>query len=177
VFQFGWSNAALKGPLFHVARAVVAQSKYRDHGVPAVGRLVESFRAGAFGYNLSMKHRTYCSTAIVVLLLAGISTAQQSAKLKISGTGIQSLEFTSADLAKMPRLGVDVRDPHSGEARHYEGVRVSDLLAKVGASLGDKLRGEAMLSYVVARAMDGYAVVYSLAELDPTMIRSWLLTA
>jgi molybdopterin-dependent oxidoreductase-like protein protein len=69
----------------------------------------------------------------------------------------------------MPPLSVDVRDVHSNEAPHYDGVRLSDLLIKAGVPLGDSLRGRPLALFVVAHASDGYAVVYSLAELDPAM--------
>ena len=77
----------------------------------------------------------------------------------------------------MPRLSVDVQEPHHGEMQHYEGVRLSDLLAKVGLPLGDKLRGRAMAMYVLAEASDGYAVVYSVAELDPAMTGNRMIVA
>jgi hypothetical protein len=69
----------------------------------------------------------------------------------------------------MPRVTLEVKDPDTGEMKRYEGVRLSDLLAKAGAPLGDKLRGTALATYVIARAVDGYTVVYSLAEVDPAM--------
>jgi len=69
----------------------------------------------------------------------------------------------------MARLAVDVRKPHSEASEHCEGVRLSDLLAKAGVGLGEKLRGRALASYVVAQASDGYQVVYSIAEIDPAM--------
>jgi len=69
----------------------------------------------------------------------------------------------------MPRLAVDVRNPHIERAEHYEGVRLSDLLAKAGVPLGEKLRGRALASYTVVQASDGYSVVYSIAEIDPAM--------
>lgn len=124
-----------------------------------------------------MKHYLYVTTLLLVLFLACISTAQQPAKLTISGDGIQPLEFTKADLTKMPRLSLDVSDPHSGENRHYEGVRLSDLLAKAAVPLGDKLKGKALATYVLAQATDGYAVVFSLAELDPAVNDNRIIVA
>ena len=77
----------------------------------------------------------------------------------------------------MPRLKLDVREPHKGEMQHYEGVRVSDLLAKAGVTLGEKLRSRGLATYAVAKASDGYAVVYSIAELDPAMIDNQVIVA
>ena len=78
---------------------------------------------------------------------------------------------------KMPRLAIYVREPHTGEMQHYEGVRLSDLLLRAGVTLGEKLRGKALATYVVARASDGYGVVYSLAELDPAMNDNQIIVA
>lgn len=86
---------------------------------------------------------------------------KQSATLKISGVGVQTADFTEEDLAQMPTSSVDVSDPHRDQMQHYQGVALSDLLAKVGIPLGEKLRGKAMAMYVVTKASDGYAAVYS----------------
>ncbi len=117
------------------------------------------------------------SFVIMVMLAAAVSGSAQVAKIRISGSGIDTAEMTAADLAKMPRLAVDVREPHTGEMQHYEGVRLSDLLLKAGVPLGQNLRGQALGTCVVARASDGYAVVYSLAELDPAMTDNQIIVA
>ena len=56
-------------------------------------------------------------------------------------------------------------------------MRLSDLLSKAGVPLGDKLRGPALATYVVAQASDGYAVVYSIAELDPALTDNRIILA
>jgi hypothetical protein len=122
-----------------------------------------------------MSYRLPC--VAVLLLVTVVSGAAQVAKIRIGGTGIESLELTAPDLAKMPRLTLDVREPHTGEMQRYEGVRLSDLLLKAGVTLGEKLRGKALATYVVAHASDGYAVVYSLAELDPAMNDNQIIVA
>ena len=124
-----------------------------------------------------MTARMYSTAAILALFVSCICNAQQPAKLRISGDGIQPLEITATDLARMPRLTLDVRDPHTGNVHQYGGVRLSDLLTKAGAPLGDKLRGTAVSTCVLARAKDGYAVVYSLAELDPAMNDNQIIVA
>jgi hypothetical protein len=43
----------------------------------------------------------------------------------------------------------------------YEGVLLEELLRRAGAPQGEKLRGPAMATYVVAEADDGYRVVHS----------------
>ena len=43
------------------------------------------------------------------------------------------------------------------------------MLERLAAPLGQRLRGEALKPFVLVRAADGYAVVFSLAEIDPAM--------
>jgi len=42
-----------------------------------------------------------------------------------------------------------------------------DLLTKVGAPLGNDLRGKALANYIVATGSDGYQAVIALGEVDP----------
>jgi hypothetical protein len=116
-------------------------------------------------------------TTFLLFSLSLLLPAQEAPTLHISGVGAQKADFSVKDLAQMPRLSVDVTEPHRAEVEHYEGVRLSDLLAKVGASLGGQLPGKAMATYVLAQASDGYAVVYSLAELDPAMTDNRIIVA
>jgi hypothetical protein len=74
------------------------------------------------------------------------------------------LTITEDELAKMPRHSVTVQE--HGKPFEYEGVLLHDVLLKAGAPLGDKLRGKALSSYILATARDGYAVVYALTEVD-----------
>jgi DMSO/TMAO reductase YedYZ molybdopterin-dependent catalytic subunit len=59
----------------------------------------------------------------------------------------------------------------------YEGVRLHDVLKNAGVPLGSELRGKALTSYVLAEAQDGYQVVFSLGELDPSFIDNEILLA
>ena len=98
------------------------------------------------------KTQTYL---ILVLAVTFLIVPVQAQTLHIAGPGAAPTEISAADLAAMPRLAVDVQNSHNGQNEHYEGVRMSDLLAKAGAPLGDKLRGRAMATYVRAVASDG----------------------
>src|SRR5215470_1478456 len=106
---------------------------------------------------------------LTVVVFLPFSLAQENANFRIGGTEIQAIEISMKDLSQMPRLSVEVREPHKGEIQHYDGVRLSDVLLKAGVQLGNKLRGRGLATYVVAEAKDGYAVVFSIAELDPAM--------
>jgi hypothetical protein len=59
----------------------------------------------------------------------------------------------------------------------YEGVWVHEILKKAGVPQGDELRSKALASYVLAHAEDGYEVLFSLAELDPSFTDNQVLLA
>jgi hypothetical protein len=86
--------------------------------------------------------------------------------LTITGDVGKPLTLTAADLQAMPRQKFEVK-AEDGTPHVYEGVLVGELLKRAGAPLGSDLRGNAIASYVVATATDGYQAVFSLAELDP----------
>jgi len=124
-----------------------------------------------------MRFPRFCFSILLLLFLPALSFAQQSATLRITGSAVHALDLTAADLKQLPRITLDVQEPHKNAPQHYEGVRLSDLLSKAGVPLGDKLRGSALATYVVAQATDGYAVVYSLAEVDPALTDGRIILA
>jgi len=73
-----------------------------------------------------------------------------------------------ADLKSMPRTTITVHNEHSKADETYAGVRLADVLGKLGAPLGHDLRGVALSGYIVATGSDGYVAVIALAEADPT---------
>jgi hypothetical protein len=83
--------------------------------------------------------------------------------------------FTKDDLAKFPPHSVTVQE--HGKTIKYDGVLLHDLLARAGAPFGEQLRGKALSNYVLATARDGYAVVYTLTEMDPMFSDGDLLLA
>jgi DMSO/TMAO reductase YedYZ molybdopterin-dependent catalytic subunit len=101
-----------------------------------------------------------------------------SAQLKITGVGdTPPLILSAADLKKMPRKTLSVVNQHEKKTEVYEGVPLAELLQRVGVPQGEKPRGAAMASYVVAEASEGYRVVFSLAELDPGFLESDVIVA
>ena len=85
--------------------------------------------------------------------------------LRVSGAGVQSMTFTAADLAAMPRRTVKVQD-RDGVETTFEGVTVQDVLAKAGMQFGHSLRGPRLKDYLLAESSDGYGVVFALPELS-----------
>ncbi|MGC1415542.1 MAG: hypothetical protein WA817_09690 [Candidatus Acidiferrum sp.] len=78
------------------------------------------------------------------------------------------LILTPAEFKVLPLTTVTVHNEHTKADETYSGVRVSDLLIKMDAPLGAKLRGPTLGAYIVATGADGYVAVVALAEADPS---------
>ena len=119
---------------------------------------------------------------IAIVALSALSQGSAAQTRAHSGTLVvvadrdKPLTLTLSDLAVMPRMKITVTLP-DGRGVVHEGVLVAELLKRAGAPLGKALRGDAMASYVVASATDGYRVVFSLAELDPEFTGSEIIVA
>ena len=109
--------------------------------------------------------------------LACAQSPTTGAELTISGAVSTPLTLTVADLKKMPRKTLSVVNPHDKKTEVYEGVLLEELLRRAGVPQHEQLRAQAMATYVVAKADDGYNVVFSLAELDSAMLDSEVIVA
>lgn len=119
--------------------------------------------------------------ALGIAALAGSVGAQSPPSggppaLEVAGDVRTPLTIAAADLKSMPRTRVEVNGD-DGRKVAYEGVLVGELLQRAGVTLGSDLRGNALTSYVLASASDGYQVVFSLAELDPAMTSNDVIVA
>jgi len=76
------------------------------------------------------------------------------------------LDLRVADIAALQRQTIRVTD-EKGTPAEYGGVPVAEILEKAGAPLGKEMKGPNMGVGLVARAPDGYHVLFSLAEFDP----------
>jgi DMSO/TMAO reductase YedYZ molybdopterin-dependent catalytic subunit len=106
--------------------------------------------------------------AVLSLGLASPQTIVRNSgapELTIRGDIPAALVLKVDDLARMPRETVSVPD-QDGTTVNYEGVLLREILKRAGVPLGKELRGKALASYVLAKAHDGYQVVFSLGELD-----------
>ena len=102
------------------------------------------------------------------VLLAQTGNVSEKESLTISGFADHSpLTLKVADMKSLTHITLTIHNPHSNADETYSGVRLSDLLAKVGAPLGSDLRGKALADYVVATGSDGYRAVLALGEVDP----------
>jgi hypothetical protein len=116
---------------------------------------------------------TFCLSA---LTLTGLLFGQAPVVLTVSGDLPMPLKLTADDLAKMSRQSITVDEPDGSRAT-YDGVRLVEILKLAGAPLGGQLRKEALASYLVAKAKDGYQVVFTLAEIDPQFANENILVA
>ncbi len=134
-------------------------------------------------------HR-YTATLLVLLLLgapgagarvhaqaAAQSDAQPAATgpLVVDGNVTTTLSLTPADIKGLPRTQVKVEQ--DDRTIVYDGVLVGELLKRAGVPLGSDLRGDAVATYVIAHAADGYRAIFALAELDPAFTSNDILVA
>lgn len=95
--------------------------------------------------------------------------------IALTGAQGQHAVVDAAQLQTMNRRSVTVRNGHTGVTEDYEGVRLSDLLARIGAP--SPLKGNAFAEYVVAEGADHYRVVLSLAEVTSSFHPGEVLVA
>lgn len=100
-----------------------------------------------------------------------------STQLVVRGLDGKSITIRPEDLAAMPHKSVSVYNEHIKANEQYAGVLLADLLAKVGTPLGEKVRGKLFMIAVVAEGTDKYSVLYSLAEVDPSIHTGDVLVA
>lgn len=114
--------------------------------------------------------------AILGATLSSIALAQGVVPaVEVTGAVTQPLTLTAESLAKLPRARVSLTS--HGIETSYEGVWLTEILRRAGVPQGEHLRGRALASYVLAHAQDGYQVVFSLAELDPSFAAGGVLLA
>ena len=102
---------------------------------------------------------------LAIMLVHNVSAQTDSAFVKVSGEVTKPLKLYAADLAKMPRITVALKD-RDGKDHPYTGVPVQEILQLAGVTTGKQLRGENLTKYMMAKCADGYEVLFSLAELD-----------
>src|SRR5260221_3031108 len=95
-----------------------------------------------------------------------VCTIIAAVALRVTGDVPNHLELSVADLAGFQRQTIRVADD-KGVQVEYSGVPVAEILEKAGAPLGKQLKGPNMALGVIARAADGYQVLFSIAEFDP----------
>ena len=98
-----------------------------------------------------------------------------AAVIAVGGDVSHVMSLTAAVIRAMPRTTVTVSE--EGRETKYEGVLVGEILKRAGAPVGRDMTGQAVASYVLAKAKDGYQVVFSLPELDPAFTANDIIVA
>jgi hypothetical protein len=109
---------------------------------------------------------------LALVLAPGLAAAQD---LALKGLAGQSVSLGPADLAAMPHVTLTVSV--EGKTHAYEGVPLTDLLARVGAPSGPALKGAALSDVVLVLAKDGYVVALALADTDPLVRKDQIILA
>ena len=110
-----------------------------------------------------------CGPAVAAAQQMEHSAPSPSTHLTIKTYEGKTLTLSPEELAALPHKSVSVFNAHSKANEAYSGVPLADLLSKVGVPLGESVRGKLFLTGVVASGVDGYGVLYSLAEVDPSI--------
>jgi hypothetical protein len=121
----------------------------------------------------------------LVLFASSVLVAQQGTATTRQSTGSELTLLSpdhksvvlAAELKAMSHVTVTIHNAHTDADEAYSGVRLVDLLSKLGAPLGSNLRGKALANYIVATGSDGYKAVLALAEIDPSFHPGEVLVA
>ncbi len=99
-------------------------------------------------------------------IFVSVALSQTPATLTVCGISASTATLSPSDLAKLPRRTVKTAD--HGTPVTFEGVLLSDVLAKVRTPTGEAFNKTVASYYVTAEAHDGYRAVFSWAEVDPS---------
>lgn len=126
----------------------------------------------------TLLHRIFLLTCLSAALVYGQASPPQTppSTLMVSGDIPSQLVLKAEDLSKMPRETVSIPE-QDGTKIEYEGVPLREILKRAGAPADKELRGKALASYILAKARDGYQVVFTLAEVAPEFANEPILVA
>jgi hypothetical protein len=120
--------------------------------------------------------------AILAVITIGLVFAQTpqpqtgTGTIAVMGDVATPLTLKAEDLMNMPRETVSLPE-QDGTKIEYEGVALREILKRAGAPLGNQLRGKALTTYILAKAHDGYQVVFALGEVDAAFANEQILVA
>jgi hypothetical protein len=118
------------------------------------------------------------SACIALSTITPLALGQDAgpAEVTIRGDIPSVTVLKAADLTALPHETAVVPD-QDGTKVNYDGVPLREILKRAGVPLGKDLRGKALASYVIAKAHDGYQVVFSLGEIDTAFGNASILVA
>jgi hypothetical protein len=89
----------------------------------------------------------------------------------------EPVALSPAEFRALPHITIKVHNSHKDVDETYSGVPLATLLAKLNAPVGKQLQKDAFMNYIIAGGSDGYSVVLSLAEVDPSFRGGQVLVA
>ncbi len=116
---------------------------------------------------------------LIVLIAFKRSSAQdltKQASAVIKGEVKTELILTAADVDKLPKTTITQKDRLDKE-QTYSGVELGIVLKNAGVTMAEELKGENLSKYLLVEASDGYQVVFSLAEVDPSFTSRKIILA
>ena len=105
-------------------------------------------------------------SGFVCLVLSSPLPGQSTAPLTVIVEGV-ARSVPTTRLKAMPRDTMELTF-HDQPVVRYEGISLADVLKAVGVKT-DSLRGPALATRIVTESSDGYRVVLTLADLDPSL--------
>ncbi len=94
-----------------------------------------------------------------------VTKINNEAALRLEVENGKKLDLKSADLAKLPRREIRVRNQDDKETV-YEGVEVREILQLADVKFGKEFDRVNLPRYLTVEAADNYRVVFAFAELD-----------
>ena len=108
--------------------------------------------------------------------VAGNLSAQTKPFVTVEGEVMKPLKLTVDELANMKAIEVKAKDK-DGKEHMFKGVQLVDVLDSAGVTLGGQLRGKNLMKYVHIKALDGYEIIFSLSEIDPSIAGQTIILA
>jgi hypothetical protein len=104
-------------------------------------------------------------TLIGVPYLIQAQVTGKAALIRVGGEVTQPFTLSDVEFSAFKKTVVNRKDK-DGSNHVYSGAILSDVLLKAGAALGKDLKGGNLNKCLLIEAVDGYQVVFALAELD-----------
>jgi hypothetical protein len=105
---------------------------------------------------------------LVLPVLASAALCFAQPVVTVRGLNATTVKLSAADLDKLPQQKVQLTDQEKPVA--YQGVLLSDVLAKVDLPLGEAFHKTGASYYLQVDAADGYKAVFAWAELDASIM-------
>jgi len=108
------------------------------------------------------------NVALILCAFLHAGFCQDSARLLVQGIGAGRSDYAPSvsELALLQQRSITTTDHESTVT--FQGVLLTDVLAKVLTPAGEKYHHTSASYYLVAEGRDGYRAVFSWAELDPS---------